>query len=114
MRSVKPGPGRIAGYEDLIEDAALELERVNTRLARGVAEQRMMQMRVEQLRAEAAAQEEGCCQAGQFPLSVHCSLDCRSHSVGTGMVPCSGLGSVFIGEDCGGERVISVSKRCCK
>ena len=45
----------------------MELERVNARLARGVAEQRMMQMRVDQLRAEAEAHEEGCCQVGQTP-----------------------------------------------
>jgi hypothetical protein len=38
------------------------LDRVNARLARATAEQQMMQMRVAQLQAEAAAQEEGCWQ----------------------------------------------------
>ena len=39
------GPGRIAGYEDLIEDAALELERINSKIAaaRNLHERVLMQ-----------------------------------------------------------------------
>ena len=52
------GPQRIAGYEDIIDDAARELERVNERLAIATMQCQRMQARMAQLEARATPFED--------------------------------------------------------
>ena len=52
------GPHRIAGYEDLIDEAAKELERVNEKLAAATMQFQRTQARLSQLEARTASHEE--------------------------------------------------------
>lgn len=58
------GPYRIAGYEDIIDDAARELERVNEKLAAATLQHQRMQARVSQLEARALSYEDSTWQVG--------------------------------------------------
>ena len=51
------GPQRIAGYEDIIDDAARELDRVNERLTAANMQYQRMQAKLNHLESQATAEE---------------------------------------------------------
>ncbi len=68
IKEMNAGPHRIAGYEDIIDDAARELERVDEKLSSATLQYQRMQARVAQLEARAASHEETTWQVQGYAL----------------------------------------------
>lgn len=75
------GPHRIAGYEDIIDDAARELERVNEKLAAATLQHQRMQARVSQLEARASNYEDSTWQVRMSFEHSHLLYCLSSHNL---------------------------------
>lgn len=55
IKLIVAGPQRVAGYEDIIDDAVLELERMNGKIAAAKSQYQMLQSFIEQAERQALA-----------------------------------------------------------
>ena len=71
MRNFRPsGPQRIAGYEDIIDDAVQELERVNSRIVAARLQYQMLQRVIRQGELQTHALRETTLQVQQMRAAI--------------------------------------------